>query len=234
MISKTDAREAVSASYPPGIHVPSLTWFKDNARQDIDWETQKKHIEFVINGGVHGSKHDLSLTVPLYQLTVHPVVIAGTNGEAATLGRTEKAELVQSTRAIASQLSTSEFPITVGCVGGCTREVIDDTVAMHEAGANFALVLIPSYFHFAMTQDAIVGFFQEVADASPLPIVIYNFPAVVAGLDVNSEMLEILGAHPNIVAVKLTCGGIAKVARVAATFAPTEFCALAGQSDCRD
>lgn len=64
-----------------------------------------------------------------------------------------------------------------------------------------------------------------------MPVLIYNFPGVVAGLDVNSDMLSKLGAHPNIVGVKLTCGGIAKVARVRAQYSPSEFCALAGQSD---
>lgn len=54
---------------------------------------------------------------------------------------------------------------------------------------------------------------------------------MVAGLDVNSDMLATLGQHPNIVGVKLTCGGIAKVARVAAQYKPEEFTALAGQSD---
>lgn len=44
-------------------------------------------------------------------------------------------------------------------------------------------------------------------------------------------MLEVLGQHPNIVGVKLTCGGIAKVARIRASFMPEKFCALAGQSD---
>ena len=72
---------------------------------------------------------------------------------------------------------------------------------------------------------------SKLADASPMPVLIYNFPGVVAGLDVNSDMLSKLGAHPNIVGVKLTCGGIAKVARVRAQFSPSEFCALAGQSD---
>ena len=114
-----------------------------------------------------------------------------------------------------------------------------------EAGADFALVLVPSFFHFALDQDAIIGFFQEVASASPIPIVIYNFPGVVSGLNVNSEMLQILGEHPNIVAVKLTCGTIASVARTAAKFGPglrlkdndnkdagqPQFVALAGQSD---
>lgn len=118
-------------------------------------------------------------------------------------------------------------------MGGCTRDVIDDTVAMSEAGADFALILVPSYFHFALDQMAIMSFFEEVADASPLPVCIYNFPNVVSGLDVNSEMLSRLGGHPNIVAVKLTCGGIAKVARAAAEFPQETFTALAGQSDCK-
>lgn len=119
----------------------------------------------------------------------------------------------------------------LGCSAGCTRDVIDQTIEAKQAGANAALVLVPSYFHFAMDQAAIIAFFEELADASPIPVVIYNFPGVVAGLEVNSEMLDILGRHKNIVGVKLTCGGIAKVARIAAAFKTSEFCALAGQSD---
>lgn len=60
---------------------------------------------------------------------------------------------------------------------------------------------------------------------------IYNFPGVTAGLDVNSDIVDVLGHHSNIVGVKFTCGGIAKVARVAAEFAPEDFSALAGQGD---
>lgn len=71
----------------------------------------------------------------------------------------------------------------------------------------------------------------QLADVSPLPVLIYNFPGVVAGLDVNSEMLYRLAKHPNIVGVKLTCGGIAKIARVRAQYEPEQFSALAGQSD---
>lgn len=60
---------------------------------------------------------------------------------------------------------------------------------------------------------------------------IYNFPGVVAGLDVNSDMFSRLGKHPNIVGCKLTCGGIAKVSRIRAEFEPTQFFAMTGQSD---
>lgn len=159
------------------------------------------------------------------------VVIAGTNGEAVTLTAAEKSQLVRTTREIATVAGRPNITITLGTSSQCTREVINETRLAKEAGADFVLVLTPSYFHFAMTQDAIVGFFEELADASPVPVVVYNFPGVVAGLDVNSEMLERLGQHPNIVGVKLTCGGIAKVARVTAQYKPEEFTALAGQSD---
>ncbi|KAF1993773.1 aldolase [Amniculicola lignicola CBS 123094] len=200
-------------SFPPGIHVPSLTFFGNDAQQEIDWAVQEKHFEFVISNGVHG------------------VVIAGTNGEAATLSSAEKAQLVQRCRKAAQKLGRENFPITIGGVAGCTRDAIRQTVEAKEAGANAYLALIPSYFHFAMDQAAIITYFNELADASPIPIIIYNFPNVVSGLDANSEILEACGKHQNIAAVKLTCGGIAKVARIAATFKKSEFCAIAGQSD---
>ncbi|KAH0490195.1 hypothetical protein TgHK011_001675 [Trichoderma gracile] len=218
--------------FPPGIHAPSLTWFTNDASQEIDWDLQERHLHFVISSGLHG------------------IVIAGTNGEAVTLTQDEKLKLIKMTRRVATEVGRPDVPITVGCSGQCTRDVIAETKLAKEAGADFVLMLVPSYFHFAMTKDVIVAFFEEVqncfhssgvefrltrsrkaADASPLPVVIYNYPNVVAGLDVDSEMLDRLAKHPNIVGVKLTCGGIAKVSRIAASYTPNEFSALAGQSD---
>lgn len=158
-------------------------------------------------------------------------MIAGTNGEAAALTTSERLDLVRVARETAQGLGRKDHPVVIGCIAGCTREIIDQTACARQVGATAALVLVPSYFHFAMDQAAIIGFFEEVANASPIPILIYNFPSVVAGLDVNSDMLDILGRHKNIVAVKLTCGGIAKVVKTAARFETSEFCALAGQSD---
>ncbi|KAL0931274.1 4-hydroxy-2-oxoglutarate aldolase, mitochondrial 5 [Colletotrichum truncatum] len=200
-------------SFPPGIHVPSLTWFGNDSNQEIDWDVQTKHLDFLVRSGLHG------------------IVLAGTNGEAVTLTNDEKAKLVKTTREVAVAAGRPDIAITMGCGGQSTRDVIAETKLAKEAGADYALVLVPSYFHFAMNEEAIVGFFEELANASPIPVIIYNFPGVVAGLDVNSDMLSRLGKHPNIIGVKLTCGGIAKVARVRAEFEPSEFFALAGQSD---
>jgi dihydrodipicolinate synthase/N-acetylneuraminate lyase len=212
---------SIGKSYPPGIHVPSLTWFRSDDTQSIDWELQERHLEFLVGSGLHG------------------VVIAGTNGEAATLTPDEKSRIVSLTRSVATRLGRADLAITCGTFGGCTQAIIEDTKLASKAGADYVLVLVPSYFHFALDSDAIVAFFQEVASASPIPIGIYNFPGVVSGLNVNSEMLQTLGDHPNIVAVKLTCGTIASVSRTAAKFGPglvksgaqPSFVALAGQSD---
>ncbi|THC88000.1 hypothetical protein EYZ11_012552 [Aspergillus tanneri] len=159
------------------------------------------------------------------------IVIAGTNGEAVSLTRDEKCQLVKITREIAKDVGRPNVKITVGTSSQCTRDVIAETHLAEKAGADYVLVLTPSYFHFAMDTKAIIDFFEELARSSPLPILIYNFPGVSAGLDLGSDVLDHLGQNPNIVGVKLTCGGIAKVARISASYPPEQFAALAGQSD---
>lgn len=101
--------------------------------------------------------------VPCLTMLIIIVVLAGTNGEAVTLSHKEKSDLVSTTRKLASELGRPEVTITLGCGGQSTREVIAETRLAAEAGADFALVLVPSYFHFAMNEDAIVEFFQEVS-----------------------------------------------------------------------
>jgi len=81
------------------------------------------------------------------------------------LSHKEKSDLVSTTRKIASELGRSDVTVTLGCGGQSTREVIAETRLAAEAGADFALVLVPSYFHFAMNEDAIVEFFQEASIA---------------------------------------------------------------------
>lgn len=89
-------------------------------------------------------------------------MLAGTNGEAVTLTQDEKAQLVKVTRDIAVEAGHPNLTIVLGCGGQCTRDVIAETKLAKDAGADFALVLVPSYFHFAMDEAAIIKFFQEV------------------------------------------------------------------------
>jgi 2-keto-3-deoxy-L-rhamnonate aldolase len=88
--------------------------------------------------------------------------------------------------------------------------------------------------------NVVKRFFSEVAAKAPLPVVIYNFPGVCNGVDIDSDTItaivqESASAHPsgesNVVGVKLTCGSVGKITRLAATFAPGTFATYGGQSD---
>jgi len=119
-----------------------------------------------------------------------------------------------------------------GVSGHSTKQVLEFIADAADAGANYALLLPPAYFGKQTTPAVIDNFFSEVASKSSLPIVIYNFPAVVNGIDLDSATIARLArAHSNIVGVKLTCGAVAKIIRLTAEFSQDEFVTYAGQSD---
>lgn len=93
-------------------------------------------------------------------------------------------------------------------------------------------VLPCAYFGKQTTPKVVENFYNQVAQVSPLPIIIYNFPAVCNGLDLDSDLMtSIAQKNPNIVGVKLTCASVGKIARLAATFSSSRFAVLGGQSD---
>ena len=93
-------------------------------------------------------------------------------------------------------------------------------------------VLPCAYFGKQTTAKVVENFYNQVAEVSPLPIIIYNFPAVCNGLDLDSDVMASLAQkNPNIVGVKLTCASVGKITRLAATFEPSRFAILGGQSD---
>lgn len=71
----------------------------------------------------------------------------------------------------------------------------------------------------------------QVADASPIPIMIYNFPTVTAGIDLDSDLITTLAQHPNIVGTKLSCGNIGKLQRITSAVSSTKFATFPGKSD---
>ncbi|PQE06232.1 dihydrodipicolinate synthetase protein [Rutstroemia sp. NJR-2017a BBW] len=141
------------------------------------------------------------------------LVILGTNAETFLLSRAERKELLL----LARKSVPGETPIIAG---------VSD-----EAGANFALVLPCAYFGKQTTPEVVKAFYAQVAEKSPLPIVIYNFPAVCNGLDLDSTIITEIAQDPKVVGVKLTCGSVAKIQRLSATFPVERFAVFGGQSD---
>lgn len=120
------------------------------------------------------------------------------------------------------------------------QQVLEYSQDAYDAGANYLLVLPPAYFGKQTTPAVIKRFFADVARKAPLPVVLYNFPGVTNGVDLDSELIaDIVNAsaassadgNSNVVGVKLTCAQVGKITRLAGTFAPDKFSVYGGQSD---
>ncbi|KAF2792253.1 dihydrodipicolinate synthase [Melanomma pulvis-pyrius CBS 109.77] len=198
---------------PPGVYTPVISLYKATKEQEIDLDAMYKHCQYLVKGGQHG------------------LVYQGTNGEAVLLSREEKKEILKTARKAVTDLGVPNYPIVAGISGQSTNESIQLAQDAHEAGASFALLLPPSFWAKSVTEDALLGFYTDVADESPLPVVVYNFPGVTSGIDLNSDNLTTLASHPNIVAVKLTCGNVGKAIRLTSLFTPSQFSVYGGSSD---
>ncbi|KAL9102923.1 MAG: hypothetical protein Q9163_001983 [Psora crenata] len=180
-----------------GVYVPTVTFFRPE-NEDLDLETITKHAVRLAKAGVAG------------------ITTQGSNGEAVHLSHHERIEVTRTTRKALNEEGFASMPIIVGCGAQSTREVIDLCHEASAAGGDYALILAPSYYKAMFTSDSLMEFFQDVAEASPIPILIYNYPAAVGGIDLDSDTISSLAKHPNIVGCKLTCGNTGKLARVAA------------------
>ncbi len=153
------------------------------------------------------------------------IVVLGSNGEAILLDEAEKLRLIEAARA-----GTPEDRAVIAGTGlQSTRATIALTRAAAAAGADFALVLSPSYYKGLMTDVVLERHFRTVADASPIPVVLYNVPAC-TGIDLSVELIVDLAGHGNIAGLKDSSGNVVKLGRVRGE-ANGGFRILAGSAD---
>jgi len=189
----------------PGIYAPTMTFF-DSETEELDIPTIKKHAVRLAEAGLVG------------------LVTMGSNGEAVHLSSAEKTAVTQATREALDEAGFTQVPVIVGATEGSVRGTINLIKESEKAGGEYVLILPPSYFRGLMDEDAVYNYFMEVAAESPLPIILYNYPGAVAGIDMDSDLLIKIAKHPKIVGTKFTCGNTGKLTRVAlATDAVTPF-----------
>ncbi|KAG6011473.1 L-threo-3-deoxy-hexylosonate aldolase [Claviceps lovelessii] len=190
---------------PCGIYAPTLTFF-DPESEDLDIPTIKKHAQRLIRDGLVG------------------LVVMGSNGEAVHCTREEKLAVLRATREALDEAGFTSTPIILGATEGSVRGTLELTRLAADAGADYTMLLPPSYYRAQVDEETIRNYFTDVADESPLPVIIYNYPGAASGIDLDSDLLIRLGDHPNIVGTKFTCGNTGKLTRVAlGTIAKTPF-----------
>ncbi|KAJ9612167.1 hypothetical protein H2200_003764 [Cladophialophora chaetospira] len=208
-MGSTDAAPHMYPVPPSGVYAPAITFF-DPETDKLLPEQQSQYYAYLASAGLRG------------------LVILGTNAETFLLTRDERAALLH----LARKSVPEGYPIIAGVGGHSTAQVLEFIADAHAAGADYVLVLPAAYFGKQTTPSVVHNFYAAVAKSSPLPILIYNFPAVCNGLDLDSDVIAALAQEfPNIVGVKLTCGSVGKITRLSATFQPERFAIFGGQSD---
>ncbi|NXK19002.1 HOGA1 protein, partial [Arenaria interpres] len=153
------------------------------------------------------------------------LVVLGSNGEYPYLAPRERLDVVSCVR----RALPRDRLLLAGSGCESTQATIELTVSMAEAGADVALVVTPCYYRGGMTSAALVQHYTEVADASPIPVVLYSVPAN-TGLDLPLEAVLTLAQHPNIVGIKDSGGDITRMGLMVHKTRQEDFQVLAGSA----
>jgi 4-hydroxy-tetrahydrodipicolinate synthase len=156
---------------------------------EVDWPAVEKHMDDVITAGVDG------------------ILVTGTTGETSTLTDPEKIRLVE----VGKDVAAGRAKIITGGGSNETAHAIQLYRDSAKAGADAILVVTPYYNK--PTQAGILTHFRMVADATDLPMMLYDIPGR-TGVPIEYETILRLAKHPNILAVKDAKGKFSEVSRV--------------------
>src|SRR5712675_1793 len=163
---------------------------------------------FYPDGNVYFKK--LEHNVERYSRTpVAGVVVLGSTGEAVMLSDSERRDVLKSAREAAA-------PGKVLIAGTGVESAIETlrlTEYAAELGFDVAMVRTPHYYKKQLQPASMLAFYRTVADRSPLPVIIYNFPQA-TGYDIPAELVIELAAHPNLIGIKESSGDVEKVRKM--------------------
>lgn len=184
-----------------GVYCPSITPLRSDG--SIDFPAWEAHLERLISGGISG------------------VLIFGSIGEFYALSMEQKKQAIE----FVGRVVKGRMQFLIGSGSTKIAEAKELNAYGHEHGADAAVVVSPYYFG---PSDALATkYFTELAEASELPIMLYNFPDR-TGNDLSPKLIStIAAAHPNIVGVKDTVDSAAHTRRVIRD-APDDFSVLSG------
>jgi 4-hydroxy-2-oxoglutarate aldolase len=136
-------------------------------------------------------------------------VVLGSNGEYVYLSEEEKRAVVDTV----VQAAADEMLIIAGTGCESTGETLRLTEDCAKLGAHAALVVTPHYYAGRMKEAALMEHFSELADHSPIPILIYNVPKF-THLNMAAEFVARLSKHPNIIGIKDSSGNVIQLAEM--------------------
>ena len=149
-------------------------------------------------------------------------MLLGSTGERVHLDESEYLRVIEDARARVS----TDAAFIVGAGQQSTIGTIKEIARAAAAGADAVLVITPNYYRSAITQDALVSFYTAVADAAPVPVLLYSMPAL-TGIKIEPKTVVRLSEHPNIIGVKDSSNDIAGFKQTV-DLCPAEFAVMTG------
>lgn len=183
-----------------GTGVALVTPFLED--QQVDYPSLERLINHVISGGVDY------------------LVVLGTTGESATLTASEKALLLKAS----VEYNKGRVPLMVGIGGNATQKLIEEIEQTDFYGV--AGILSVSPYYNKPTQEGIIAHYQALADASPVPLMLYNIPGRTMS-NLTAATTLALSHHPNIIGIKEASGNLEQCMQIAASM-PKDFLLLSG------
>jgi 4-hydroxy-2-oxoglutarate aldolase len=163
---------------------------------------------FYPDGNLYHKK--LEHNVERYSKTpVAGIVVLGSTGEAILLSDEERREVLKTARAAAAPHKV----LIAGTGIESATETLRLTEYAAELGYDVAMVRTPHYYKKQMQPANLLAFYRVVADRSPLPVIIYNFPQA-TGYDIPADVVIQLAEHPNLIGIKESSGDVEKVRRM--------------------
>ena len=149
-------------------------------------------------------------------------VVLGSTGERTHLDETEYLQVIDTARRTVPE----ELTFIAGAGQQSTRGTIKEIDRAAKAGAQAVLVITPSFYKSAITQEALVCHYRSVADASPVPVILYSMPDL-TGIKIEPETVARLSEHQNIIGMKDSSNDVAKFAETVRQV-PTDFAVMIG------
>jgi len=149
----------------------------------VDYDSLENLVKYQLKNGING------------------FVVNGTTAESPTLSWSEISEIFKRTRALVGP----QFPLILGTGSNSTEKTIEDTKKAQEIGADAVLVVVPYYNK--PPQRGLIQHFNAIADATQLPIILYNVPGRTITAMTNETILEI-AKHKNVLGVKEASGDL--------------------------
>lgn len=182
-------------------------------KKTINFDALRSNIEFLLDSGVHG------------------IVALGSNSEFASMTLAMRRSVLREVaEAVLKHKRSSSVTLLAGTGGNCELETHELNNEAKGMGYDGVMIVSPSYYRTMIDDALVAAYHTRIADASPLPVLLYNIPQFTGGLNFSVSLIAKLASHWNIVGVKDSTGNVIQLGEFVQAARQEEFSIVVGSA----